>query len=73
MKADQLVDRLRETGRSNGIPTDAALARTIGITHSGLVHIAIGRRKPGLLFLRGVLRAFPNLEPDVVEYIRDCH
>jgi len=72
MTADGLLQKLQDAARAEGIEHDNALAMKLGITQPMLTHIRVGRHKPGLKVLGGIIRNWPELEPAVLEYIRDA-
>ena len=49
--------------------SDRKFARIIGIDHSLLSRIKVGKSKPGGKFLRGVSREIPELRYDVAIYM----
>ena len=61
-----LIDRQRELGEDDG-----AFALALGVSRPFWVQIRNGKRRPGPLFLQGVMRRFPALGEACLVYIRD--
>ena len=70
MTTATLLDHLAALAKSQGITTDRALARHIGISQPAITHLRIGRRQPGVRVLHGIAVAFPSLEADIMDYVR---
>ena len=66
MLIELLQARQRELGLSDG-----AFARRLGVSRSLWIAVRSGRRAVGLNLLRGVVRAFPDLDDEVLDYLRE--
>jgi hypothetical protein len=49
--------------------SNKGMAWRLGISRSMWIMVCQGKRLPGPKFLGGVLRAYPDLEPDVQHYL----
>lgn len=49
------------------------LARVLGMSRSGVTSILAGKREFGLRALRGVARAFPELDSEILDYLKNGH
>ncbi len=70
MKAQDLIKAIEERKRSLGW-TDEALARALGVSRPLWSQIRSGKRRVTLDVVRGILRAFPDLEAQVMEYLKE--
>jgi hypothetical protein len=68
--SDVLIDKLRERQTLAGL-TEKAFASTIGINDSTWVLIRQRTTKPGLKFIAGVTRRYPDLMPDVMTFLQE--
>ena len=67
-----LVSALKLCARTRKLsPTD--LAKEIGVSKSFIHLLLNGERQFGLQALRGIARAFPELEPEIMQYLRNGH
>ena len=66
MLIELLQARQRELGLSDG-----AFARRLGVSRSLWIAVQSGQRAVGLRLLRGVVRAFPDLDDDVLAFLRE--
>jgi len=64
----RLVRVLRGKQRNEQLTTEG-MARRLGISASMLSMVYHGQRSPGPKFLRGVLRAYPQLSEEVRAYL----
>lgn len=69
MSQNELLGRLQEIQRFLG-STDREFAARLGITHSYWVMLRNGKRSPGRKLFVGVIKAFPELEEDALDYLR---
>jgi len=70
MDTTTLLDKLVSTAQKEGITNDASLARKLGLTQTAITHMRVGRRKAGAGILCHITRAFPELDADVLAYLR---
>ena len=63
---EQLETRRKELGM-----TDEAFARLLGISRPLWSQIRSGKRRMTLEVVRGILRAFPDLEGQVLAFLRE--
>ena len=45
------------------------MAASLGVGETHLYRLRAGTRKPGVEFLRAVIREYPDLRPLVIEYV----
>ena len=67
-----LARTLRACARGRRL-SSVELARALGLSKSGLNLILTGKREFGLRALRGVARAFPELDSEILDYLRNGH
>lgn len=68
---NSLIEAIKQQQKREGL-TDTELAKRIGLKGRSLwCEIKSGRRQPGLKFLRGIAREFPDLKPLVDAEIYD--
>ena len=67
-----LVSNLRVCARARRLSVPA-LARELGISTSYAHMLLNGERGFGVQALRGIVRAFPEMGPEVLDYLRDGH
>ncbi len=65
MLIERLITRQRELGL-----TDGEFARRLGISRTLWWAIRTGQRAMGLRSLRGIVRAFPDLDDEVLAFLR---
>ncbi len=65
-----IVDALRQTQRERG-ETNAAFAKSLGISTSMLRQVYKGERKPGLAVLKGLCRLAAHRTPYVILYLQE--
>uniref|UniRef100_A0A7C4L3D9 Helix-turn-helix domain-containing protein n=1 Tax=Bellilinea caldifistulae TaxID=360411 RepID=A0A7C4L3D9_9CHLR len=70
MKVQELIEAVEERKRSLGW-TDEALARALGVSRPLWSQIRSGKRRVTLDVVRGILRTFPDLEAQVMEYLKE--
>lgn len=63
-----LLDKLLEKQSSLGLSNDA-LARLIGVTPGMWSMVKHGQRRPGIRFIDGVIKAFPELQNECFKYL----
>lgn len=66
----ELIEAVEERKRSLGW-TDEALARALGVSRPLWSQIRSGKRRVTLDVVRGILRTFPDLEAQVMEYLKE--
>ncbi len=70
MKEQGLIRVIEERRRMLGW-TDERLARALGISRSLWSQVRSGRRRVTLEVVRGILRAFPDMENQVLGFLRE--
>jgi transcriptional regulator with XRE-family HTH domain len=65
---DKLAKALEQKRLQEGM-TVAGMASRLGVSDSCLFLLRDGKRSPGVRFLRAVIRAFPDLQLLVFEYL----
>ncbi len=71
MKAQGLIEVIEERRRELGW-TDEALARALGVSRPLWSQIRSGRRQVTLNVVRGMLRAFPDLETQILAFLKEA-
>ncbi|MEJ5315227.1 MAG: helix-turn-helix domain-containing protein [Anaerolinea sp.] len=71
MKAQELIETVEERKQMLGW-TDETLARALGVSRPLWSQIRSGKRRVTLEVVRGILRAFPDLEAQVMEYLKEA-
>ena len=69
-KSTSLLSKLIELQQFESM-TDYQFSNILGIKRAHWTMIRNGTRPIGLVLLRGVLRTYPELTPDVIEYLGD--
>ena len=64
-----LVERIKEVQRKYNL-SDAEFCRRIGIDQSIWSRLKRGKANPSGKFIKGLLREFPELIPDYMDYVR---
>lgn len=70
MKAQGLIEAIEERKRALGW-TDEALARALGVSRPLWSQIRSGKRRLTLDVVCGILRAFPDLEEQVLAFLKE--
>jgi transcriptional regulator with XRE-family HTH domain len=70
MKAQDLIEAVEERKRSLGW-TDESLARALGVSRPLWSQVRSGKRRMTLDVVRGILQAFPDLEAQVIAFLRE--
>jgi predicted transcriptional regulator len=71
MKAQRLIEAVEERKRALGW-TDEALVRALGVSRPLWSQIRSGKRQVTLNVVRGVLRTFPDLETQVLAFLKEA-
>lgn len=70
MKAQDLIEAVEERKRMLGW-TDESLARALGVSRPLWSQVRSGKRRMTLDVVRGILQAFPDLEAQVIAFLRE--
>lgn len=70
MNGQGLIEVVEERKQALGW-TDEQLARALGISRSLWSQVRSGRRRVTLDVVRGILRAFPDMENQVLGFLRE--
>lgn len=62
----KLHDKRQQLGLSN-----LKFAQYLGIAHGTWRFIRLGHKYPGLIFLAATIKAFPDLDNEIISYLRD--
>lgn len=68
--SDTLIDTLRERQKAAGL-SEKDFAALLGVNDSTWVLIRQRNTKPGLKFIAGVTRQYPDLMPDVMRFLQE--
>lgn len=71
MNAQGLIEAVEERRHALGW-TDEALARALGVSRPLWSQIRSGKRQVTLNVVRGVLRTFPDLETQVLAFLKEA-
>jgi len=68
----QIVKAIEDARHRDGLSING-MARRLGVSHSTLVLLRQGKRRPGEKLLRALLVSLPELRPVVMEYMGNGH
>jgi predicted transcriptional regulator len=66
---ENIIEKLKTRQKELGL-SDDGFAKHIGISRPLWALVKVGTRQPGMKFTKAVIRAFPDLEFDMWNYIR---
>ena len=55
--------------RGQGPATEEQMARALGVTQQAWNHVRLGRRRPGLRMMRGMMAVVPETRPLLAGYL----